>query len=402
MKILNFVYQYVNKTLKEFGEAISSHITSTNLEVTYDHLRYLISTKKLYPGKIYKIVDYQTVYDQPDYDVTGTPKPIVDTLTGPVEPLLVLAINEFELARQVWSEVHPNDIIMYDINFTKTEVMNTPAKGRITIRTDEDNNTIGYDHRAVVLKRYESGPGSGIFNQVKDNGEASVNLPTFGLGCDNVNVTYIREEVAGFDDPVFIVSNNVFGEYCEEVVCGQDFYNNTIGDFCYGTTFNHWCHDNIIASGFNNNTIANEFSFNVIDTMCSENLIQNSFQNNTIGTNFSNNSIGNNFGLSGGNIINNIFYSNVIEDEFANNTIGTGFIHNYISDYFQNATLNEDFQNNHIKVACDGTEAFDTTKAYLTSYCEVIDGYDAGGSPFAQRFIGWFDTTLGKFSYAGL
>jgi hypothetical protein len=53
-------------------------------------------------------------------------------------------------------------------------------------------------------------------------------------------------------------------------------------------------------------------------------------------------------------------------------------------------------------VNCNGTELFAGTKAYDTSYTEVIDGFDDGGIAQAQRYIGWFDTSLGRFSYAGL
>jgi hypothetical protein len=392
---------FLNSISEPYTMADIAKSASTAKLVTYAELSDLIVLDGLIPGAFYLISDYQTVYDQPDYNADGTPKTEVETYTGPVEPLIVFAASINGLARQAWSTVYTTDIIMYDVNFTQTEVMGAPAKGRMLQRTTDANNTIGYDSRVVLLKRY-SNPITELYTEVKDNGMSSIELPTFGAGCDNVNVWYIREEEAGFDDPVFIISNNVFGENCEEVVCGQDFYNNTIGDFCYGTTFNHWCHDNVLGSNFSNNTIANEFSFNVIGNDATTNQIQNSFQGNTIGTNFFSNSIGNNFGVGDGNIIGDGCFSNVIEDEFIGNTIGTQFQHNYISDYFQNATLTDNFQQNHVKVNCNGTELFDGTKAYDTSYTEVIDGFDAGGVAQPQRYIGWFDTSLGQFSYAGL
>ncbi|MEI6887579.1 MAG: hypothetical protein WCK31_05080, partial [bacterium] len=276
---------------------------SNVITLTYSAIKALILTNCLIIGKFYIISDYQTIYDQPDYDGTGTPKVVVFTLTGPIEPLMVLAVSPNGLVEQAWSTVHPGDYILYDINFTATEVMAAPAKGRIIQRSNEERNVAGYDHRVVVLKRYESAPSSGIFNQVKDNGGASVNLPTFGIGCETVDISYIRETEVGFDDPIFLVSNNVFGENCEEVYCGQDFYNNTIGDFCYGVSFNHWCHDNLIGTGFINKHIGNEFSFNIIGNAFSENKIGNTFQNNTIQDSFISNNIGNAFGRDGANSI---------------------------------------------------------------------------------------------------
>ena len=375
--------------------------------LSFAELQTSIINNKLIPGKRYLITDYQTIYDQPDFDSFGTPKPAIDIVTkyGPIEPLLVTAVTPTTIGREALSAIYPEDLLWYDINFTATEVKGTPAKGRILRRVDDSFNTTGYDHRHVVFKRYESAPASGIFNQIKDNGNAYNDaIPTFGIDCESNLLNYVRESTVGFDDPIFIVPNNIFGDYCEEVNCGQDFYNNTIGSFCYATTFNHWCHDNIIGDNFSSNSIANEFSFNVIGDNATANQIQNAFQNNTIGVNFFSNAIGNNCGVSVGNTFGDGCFSNVIEDEFANNTIGNGFQHNYISDYFQGSTLANDFQQNHIKVNCNGTEAWSTAgvKAYDTSYTEVIDGFDAGGVAQAQRYIGWFDTSLGQFQYSGL
>ena len=43
-------------------------------EVTFSELTTLISVNNLQAGNFYKITDYQTVYDQPDYDSLGAEK----------------------------------------------------------------------------------------------------------------------------------------------------------------------------------------------------------------------------------------------------------------------------------------------------------------------------------------
>lgn len=384
---------------------IVDQINSGAQSTTYLELNALITTSKLIPGNFYMISDYQTVYDQPDYDVYGIPKTVVSTLTGPVEPLMVLAVSPNGIAEQVWSTIHPGDHILYDITFVATEVMGAPAKGRIIQRTNEERNVAGYDHRTVVLKRYESAPASGIFNQVKDNGGASVNLPTFGIGCETINISYIRETEPGFDDPIFLVSNNVFGEYCEEIYCGQDFYNNTIGDLCYGVSFNHWCHDNIIGTGFINNHIGNEFSFNIIGNAFSENKIGNTFQNNTIQDSFISNSIGNAFGRDGANSIGSGFFSNTVEDMFGGNDIADQFMHNYIDDSFTNCSVDMNFQNNDVNVAVDGTAnpiLFTGTKAHDTSYCQIVNAFTVGGIADGQLWLVWLDIGTGTYASTGL
>lgn len=381
---------------------------------TYEGLLMLISKNSLVAGAHYGIIDYQTIYDQPDYDGTGTAKPIADIVTkvGPIEPLIVLAVSATGISIEAYSAVYPLDIIWYDITFTKTEYTGTPAKGRIIRRQDDEYNLTGYDHRHVMFKRYESAPASTIFNSVADNGNASKDdIPTFGIDCESMNMFYMRETTAGFDDPVFIVPNNVFGDYCEEFYCGQDFYNNTIGSFCYATSFNHWCHNNIIGDGFYNNSIQNEFRFNSIGSGCIDNAIGNYFSGNIISNNFQNNKIGNSFGGLGGgqaNVIGDGFTNNVIGNIFQGNEIGTGFTNNTIVNTFVNhnvgSFIDNDFQNNNIKVS-DNASDFNTPSSkivYDAPYCEVVSGFSSFGVTDPQNYLSYLDTGTAKWMFSGL
>lgn len=380
--------------------------------VTYVGLQTLISKNELIPGATYVIIDYRTIYDQPDYISPGVPKPAgdINTLTGPIEPLLVTAITPTQIGLEAISMVFPQDLIWYDINFTVTEVKGTPAKGRIIKRTDfEHMNTTGYDHRHVMFKRYEGVSSTGIFNTVWDTGFSSSYLPTFGDDCDNMDIAYIRGTEVGFDDPIFLVSNNIFGDNCEEFSCGQDFYNNTFGSGCYGVKFNHNTHDNIIGNNFYNNIIANEFANNIINDDFNTNNIGSAFAGNVIGQYFINNNIGNNFGYSRGNKIGDGFMNNTIGNDFYNNEIGNNFMENVIHHSFINTIITDGFQNVHSKVTVDSISfpgiCYAGFLAGINVYIEIIAGFDGSNimnPPKPQRYLGWFDISTSRMQYTGL
>lgn len=359
----------------------SSITVNSATEVTYLELMDKISGGTLTTGHYYLMTDFQTIYDQPDYDFSGGPKTTVSTLTGSVEPLLVLAISSSEIADNVYSPLFPDDVIHYDHTFDLTEVMNVPAKGRISYRLDNSNNVTGYDHRTVVFKRYETFSGSGIFTIYTDNGEMSNDsIPTFGLGCENMNLSDVHVDF-GFDDPIFILPNSVFGEYCESVTTGGDFYNNTIGMASYGLTFGHWCNSNIIGDGCYNNHNGNEFSHNKIGYNFNSNNIGNLFKNNIIDDNFISNRIGNDFGSGGGNTIGSEFYSNTIEDQFFDNKVGEGFFHNYINDYFIHNIVGNNFQENTIDAPVIGVD-FTVNYGNITGFSWTSSGTTATDGPY--------------------
>jgi hypothetical protein len=393
------------------------------LPLSFSELQTYIINHKLIQGKKYVITDYQTIYDQPDYDNAGLPKTVVLTLSGIIEPLIVIAVNNNEISSQVYSSLFPNDILEYDITFTSTEVMNAPAKGRITSRTDNNKNITNYDNRAVSFKRYETISGSGVYDSYKDTGfNSNANIKTFQLNSWNNHLEnfYTTDSLAIQD---FILPNNVFGEYTYDNKFGNYFINNTFGMFTYDNEINEECYNNLIGDQFFKNIIGNGFSNNIISTEFKNNHILNGFRGNVIGAQFQQNSI-----LSGfrenitapgfafnqigydfrnpGITIGTGFISNRIANNFGSNiAIGNNFSSNVIFDNFQNNTISNNFNNNNIKVRCDNVLPASWVaqpKVYLSSYCEVLNGFDAGGIAQTQSYLGWFDTTLGQFQYSGL
>jgi hypothetical protein len=185
----------------------SVKITDT-ISMTYAQFYNTITNNNLQVGKTYILVDFQTVYDQPDYDASGNPKPIVVTKTAPnVEEIWVLALSSNQIADRAYSKTYPKDQIKYDWNYNVTEINGNPAMGRISERIDDRGNRTDYDHREVLFKRYDDGTGE--FNQWKDNGNASQEFLTFSVGSSNNYVGDFRQYGMFLSIP-FYLSNNIF------------------------------------------------------------------------------------------------------------------------------------------------------------------------------------------------
>ena len=362
--------------------------------LTYAALQALIGASGLVQGDYYLINDYETIYDQPDYDNAGSPKPVVTTNTGTVEPLIVQASSVNEIYNNAISSIYPLDVIEYDVNFTATEVMNQPTKGRIVLRTDDNNNTTNYDHRQVVFKRYETTPASGNYIVVYDNGNASLDtIPTFGTDCysNKIGNFYTTLDLSNTG---FILSNNIFGNLCHDNTTGADFYNNTFGGNIYSNIFGDLCHDNVIIADAHENIINNDFFLNIIETrfwnntigdgfnnnitspFFRNNEIQTNFQNNILGVQFNSNKIGNNFEY---NNTSNYFTSNKIGEYFSINQIGDNFgydstnsisLGNTIGDNCYFNFIGDNFYSNFIKNSCIGN----TFGATVTFNYTIISG----------------------------
>ena len=138
------------------GTFTVSGFTVGGTEITYADLLELHNASGLTIGMNYLITDYQTCYDQPDFNFYGNGIYGDNYKQGPVEPLLVFANSTFGLAPDAHSPMYPEDKITYDITWTATEATNSVSMGRITERIDEKGNRTDYDHRNILFKRYNS------------------------------------------------------------------------------------------------------------------------------------------------------------------------------------------------------------------------------------------------------
>lgn len=286
---------------------------STILPITFAALNTAIIGSTLIPGQMYIITDYETIYDQPDFDNTGAPKLFVVTKTGAVEPLVIQAISTSDIAKNVFSPSHPLDVIEYDPTFTVTEYMGVPAKGRISYRNDEFDNISDYDHRQVQYLRYETAPGSGIFTVVNDNGGAFSQSLTFqGTAIGNTLGQFAIYHFLGFS---FLLSNNVFYNNCYDNKFSDLNFNHTLNINCAGNTLAAGCHNFNLSTNNTNNV----FGGSCFDIMSGDSLSNNIFKTGansiTVGINASNNIWGDSSIVSIGN--------NCISNKFGIATSGT-------------------------------------------------------------------------------
>jgi hypothetical protein len=224
-------------------------------EITYEELRELYDEGAMNGGCWYKIIDYQTIYDRPDYELTEeeqvVPKQDISTITSSeIEPLFVYALSGNQLSPITYSELYPQDILHYNIDYNTT-VNNSPTKGLIYYREDTLKNVkASYDFRFIEFKRYNHSDGK-EYVYYWDNGDNNFQLfKTFEnySGVFNVDIRVSVVLITLFTG--FNIPNNVFKESC------FSFYNNV-------TTINSTFTEDV--SGVMNCTIQNTLANCIID-----------------------------------------------------------------------------------------------------------------------------------------
>ena len=382
--------------------------------VTYSELYNLFTGETLNSGSYYLINDFQTCYDQPDFDQNGDAIVGNNYKTGTTEPILVLSTGVNSLSPKAYSLEYPLDDISYDISFTVTERTGNPAKGRITERIDERGNRTDYDFRSVLFKRYDfyysenyySGTlsiDSGGFVTGSDTDfsnnfrvgdvlgvyEGSFSNPT---GCFRYyeiltisgatemtvtgntiqsynNVPYSRgiqfNEYRSFHQ-TNIISNTAYTEYF--TFEAPEVFNVKIGNYAnlYNEQENPFLlSNNVFLDGsYLNITIGDESYDNTFDedmnalsigNNCYRNIITNDFEESTIGHYFRNNII---ICDMQDNQIGNYFQYNMLGDydgpDFDQNRIGNYFQANFITfadnDFFKN-DIGDNFNQNLINTS---------------------------------------------------
>jgi hypothetical protein len=377
-----------------------SAFTNSNYnEGTYNDLYSFATGGTLTAGSYYLMTNFQTCYDQPNFDTDGIPITIGNYKTGTTEPILLLAISTTGFSPTVYSTLYPQDKISYDITWNATEVTDNPAKGRITERIDQFNNRADYDFRSVQFIRYV-----GYFSERYYEGKISLTGSTglvngtgttfttdftvgdiFGVYAPGINgiasfqyyeissiVSNVEMYVTGrtladvsnvyysagirlpdymnpFQCNITGTTNDGFAEYY--TFNDGDNYNTYLGDNIGNNIFG--LSNNVFLSGpyenntFGGNVVGNTFNdnmnSNIVGPYCQYNIITNDFDGNIIGSYFQY------------NIIDCDMDSNHIDNYFQNNMLGDAdsqdFDFNRIGSYFTNNFLtfnNNDFINNNI------------------------------------------------------
>jgi hypothetical protein len=314
------------------------------ISATYAEFYTLITGGNLQVGRTYILVDFQTVYDQMDFDAGGSLKPTLTTKTGSVEQIWVYALSSNQIASKAYSATYPNDQIQYDWTYNTTLVNGSPAKGRISERIDENNNRTDYDHREIKFIRYDDGAGN--FTVINDNGNASGEFLTF---VQNFTGGTVKDNWLGDFYSIGALlgqeyGNNVFsGEFVFSNNSSSLFYNNTFSGNVNGNTFSGEVYSNTFSGEVYNNT----FSGNVYNNTFSGEVNSNTFSGEVYSNTFNNNVYNNTFS---GNVNNNTFSGNVNGNTFSgevySNTFSGEVYNNTFSGYVNSNTFSGDVNNN--------------------------------------------------------
>jgi hypothetical protein len=347
---LNYTTNNLLLPVEEAGSTYHIAFSGINYsQETYSGLTIASSTGGLVVGQYYLMTDFQTCYDQPNYNNQGTAILIGNYKTGTTEPILLLATSTTGFSPTVYSTLYPKDKISYDFTWNTTEVTASPAKGRITERIDEKNNRADYDFRAVQFIRYQAFLSEDYYiGTVSIDGSGNV----VGVGTDFVG-SFSVGQILGIYSPNY--ANLIGGFAYYEVLTITDVTNMTVT----GTTF--YPESNKFYSRGIGGGIRSPFQCNVQTgsyTGFTEYYTFNANQNfNTYlgdNQNYSNFILSNNVFLNGnyedmtfgGNVVGNTF------DNFMTSTsCGPFFQYNIITNNFDRSTIGPDFTFNFIE--CD-------------------------------------------------
>jgi hypothetical protein len=426
----NFFTQKIS--LSAITEYVQNNITTTVFTTNYNELRSMITGSSLNAGSYYLMTDYQTCYDQPNYDNTKNPITTGNYKTETTEPILLLAISTTGFSPTVYSTLYPQDKITYDITWNTTEITSSPAKGRITERIDNFNNRTDYDHRSILFKRYrgysydENNPLAGLIGINGITGTTGILYGNTGttfnsnissgsiIVIPNLNPVFFEVisvasnslaiisgvTISGTDSaPYYSASDDGIMSYYQPNINQNEVYeyttfgdaiddggavNNYIGNYSnlhleFGTGDFLLANNVLLEGSFRNNTIGNGSYNNTFNDDCDNNQIGDSFYNNSTNDDFDGNIIGENFR---DNYITSNFNNNRIGSDFYSNTLlGGSFYRNNIGNNFNNNVwTNNDFQNNEI-----GNQ-FNYNKIYNDFYNNDIgNGYNNNES-YSQYF----------------
>ncbi len=364
---------------------------STMESGTFAQLNAKKNAGTLVQGRAYLMTDFQTIYDQPDFDSLGAPKPIINIVTKTsvvIEPLILFAVSINEFSAEVYSTLFPDDKLRYDIDFIATEVKSAPAKGRISERVDSRSNRTDYDHKYILFKRYESAPASGVFNSYKDNGNPSFEFLTFSTDAGSLN-NYIGDYAkfhSLWGEP-FLLANSVLGQNNYVNIAGLYFINNTLGGGCFSNTFSDGCTRNILGDSCSVNIFSVSCFSNIFGNGCNSNILENLCYSNTFGINCTTNTFGD---ICFSNTFGDSCVSNTFGDNCNTNTFGNGCFSNVAINYFTLNTFGNGCTSNFFGDNC-GTNTLGINclrNTFANNFATNVFGNDCTANTFGNTCTG--------------
>jgi hypothetical protein len=292
------------------------------ISITYADFYNAITNSQLVGGMTYVITDFQTIYDQMDFDADGALKPTLVTKTGAIEQIWVLALSSNQIADRAYSRTYPKDEIQYDWTYNATLVNGAPAKGRISERVDEWNNRTDYDHREIKFIRYDDGNGN--FVQINDSGRTSQEFLTFN---SEFTGGIVRDNWLG---DFYSIGQSLGQEYGNNVFTGGFVISNKTSSLFFNNTFSRYVNNNTFSGNVNNNTFSVDVNNNTFSGAVTVNTFSGYVNNNTFS----------------GAVNNNTFSGAVIVNTFSryvnNNTFSGDVNNNTFSGYVTNNTFSVD------------------------------------------------------------
>jgi len=345
---------------------------------TYSGLTIGSSTSSLIVGQYYLMTDFQTCYDQPNYDNQGVAITTGNYKTGTTEPILLLAISANEFSPTVYSTLYPKDKISYDFTWSTTEVTGSPAKGRITERIDEKNNRADYDFRAVQFIRYQA-----FFSEAYYGGTVSIDGSgnVVGVGTDFIN-DFSVGQILG----ISTTNTNLIGGFAYyEILTVPSVSGMTVTGTTFYPTSNRFYSRGLMGG------IRSPFKCNVQSesyTGFTEYYTFNANQNfNTYlgdNQNYSDFILSNNV-FQGGNYEDMTFEGNVVGNTFDNfmtsTTCAPFFQYNIITNNFDRSTIGPDFKFNFIECDFQGNTVVGNFQYNMLG--------DNDGQDFDFNQVGW-------------
>lgn len=256
---LENVVDYFNNLFSNLPSASGATI----VDITHAQLLALKTAGTLQKGEYYRITDFATMYDLPDYTSANNPVLIPVLKTEVVSPIIVFAISSTQLQTEAIDSAYPKDIIHYELEYT-TAVGANPTLGRITYRKDEFGNETDYDHRRVKFKRYKDGANK--YSSYFDLGLGSQFFLTFNYANYTVRDNYIGNERQS-SSVLFDLPNIVFAKAVNNVKFTADSQNGTFLENTTNANFLNEFSGNLFHGVCNNVTFLGLVRNNIIDAM---------------------------------------------------------------------------------------------------------------------------------------
>lgn len=209
---------------KTYGQTQSGENSTATVEVTYSELKSLKDNGQLIPGLSYRIIDYETITIQ-----SGTQS------AGHQFDIIVTALTENTLSENAGAIQHENDTYFINSNLSawklkyKLEnddtnchwVDSVNGKGVIYEMTDEFNNTLPYDFKNIMFKRFAVINANNYLIEKYAGWEGTL---IEGIECSENDFKYFYTFSCYNTDNVYDTSLNIYSNNVNKLIVTNNHY----------------------------------------------------------------------------------------------------------------------------------------------------------------------------------